>query len=226
VQYSTWFSLYGMEPPDGLRERKKRRTHATISETAIALFLERGYDQVSVAEIAAAADVSKRTLFAYFPSKDDLVLHRFADHEDEAARVIRQRRPSQAPLDALQQHVRSALKRHDPISGLCDDPAVVAFYRLVIHTPALNTALLRYQVRGEDALAAALHETTPADIPLAEQTARLAACQILAVQRALAHANQACIAAGQTAHAREPAALAEANNAFDLLRKGLTPYRA
>lgn len=214
-----------MKTPDGLRERKKRRTHATISETATALFLERGYDQVSVAEIAAAAEVSKRTLFAYFPSKDDLVLHRFADHEDEAARVVRGRSPGEAPLDALHRHLRSALERRDPISGLCDHPDVVAFYRLVVETPALAAALVRYLSRGEAALAAALRETAPRDTPYAEQTARLAACQILAVQRALAHANQVHILAGQTADSRAPDALAEAEHAFELLRGGLEPYR-
>ena len=69
----------------GLRERKKERTRRAISEAAIELFLRRGYDAVPVSEIAEAAEVSKRTLFAYFPTKDELVLHRFADHEDESA---------------------------------------------------------------------------------------------------------------------------------------------
>lgn len=215
-----------MAASDGLRERKKLRTHRTISEAAIALFLERGYDEVSVAEIAAAAEVSKRTLFTYFPRKDDLVLHRFADHEDEAARVVRERNPGEAPLDALHRHLRSALEHRDPISGLCDDPAVVAFYRLVLETPALTAALTRYTNHGEDALAAALHEATPPGVPLAEQSARLAAGQILAVHRTLAHANQAYIAAGHSAEARATDALAEADRAFQLLRGGLEPYRA
>src|ERR687886_153287 len=96
--------------PVGLRQRKKLRTRQAISEAAIALFLERGYDQVSIAEIAAAAEVSKRTLFAYFPTKDDLVLHRFADHQDEAARVVRARPPGVAPLPALHEHLRAALE--------------------------------------------------------------------------------------------------------------------
>jgi AcrR family transcriptional regulator len=215
-----------MEAQRGLRERKKLRTHRSISETAITLFLERGYDQVSVAEIAATAEVSKRTLFAYFPSKEDLVLHRIADHEDEAARVVRGRHPGEAPLDALHRHLRSALERRDPITGLCDQPDVVAFYRLVVGTPTLTAALTRYLTRGEDTLATALREAMPLDVPLAEQTARLAACQILAVQRSLAHANQIGIAAGQTAHARAPEALAEADHAFNLLRKGLETFCA
>lgn len=61
------------------------------------MFLERGFDKVSVAEVAAAADISKPTLFRYFPAKEDLVLHRFADHEDEAARVVTARAPDETP---------------------------------------------------------------------------------------------------------------------------------
>ncbi|MDW8810526.1 TetR family transcriptional regulator, partial [Streptomyces scabiei] len=72
----------------GLRERKKRRMYERVSEIAIRLFLEKGFDAVSVAEVAAAAEISKPTLFRYFPAKEDLVLHRIADHEDETARVV------------------------------------------------------------------------------------------------------------------------------------------
>jgi AcrR family transcriptional regulator len=211
-----------MSPEPGLRERKKARTHQAISEVAITLFLERGYDAVSVAEIADAAEVSKRTLFAYFPSKDELVLHRFADHQDEAARAVRDRPSGTAPLDALQAHLTSALARRDPISGLCDHPAVVAFYRLVTGTPALAAAVVRYHARGEDALAAALDEAAP-DAP--GLTPRLAAGQILVTLRTLAHANQVRIAAGRTADQLAPDAEAEAEMAFDLLRSGLRRYR-
>ena len=154
---------------------------------------QRGYDAVSIAEIAAAADVSRRTLFAYFPTKDDLVLHRFADHEDEAARVVRAREPDVAPLDALHAHLRAALERRDPVTGLCDDPRVVRFYRLVLDTPALSAALVRYQARGEHALATALDGAEEPSL-----TARLAAGQILVVLRTLGHENQMRIAAGRS----------------------------
>jgi AcrR family transcriptional regulator len=207
----------------GLRERKKARTRRAISEAAIALFLERGYDEVPVAEVAEAAEVSKRTLFAYFPTKDDLVLHRFADHEDEAARVVRERADGEAPLDALQRHLRDALDRRDPISGLCDVPAVVAFYRLVLETPALRAALLRYQAGSVDTLAAALLPTTRA-VPQPELTARLAANQIQAVLRERAHGNQQRIAAGRSADELAPLAREEADLAFRLLRGGLAEY--
>jgi AcrR family transcriptional regulator len=204
----------------GLRDRKKARTRDAISGAAIALFLERGYDAVSIAEIAAAADVSRRTLFAYFPTKDDLVLHRFADHEDEAARVVRARERDVAPLDALHAHLRAALERRDPVTGLCDHPAVVRFYRLVLDTPALSAALVRYQARGERALAVALDGTEEPSL-----TAWLAAGQILVVLRTLGHTNQMRIAAGRSADDLAEEALAEADHAFALLGTGLAPYR-
>ncbi len=214
-----------MESTGGLRERKKLRTRQAISEAAIALFLERGYDQVSVADVAAAAEVSKRTLFAYFPTKDDLVLHRIADHQTEAARVVRGRSAGEAPLDALHRHLLAGLASRDPITGLCDHPQVVAFYRLVTESPALESAVVRYVSMGEAALTAALLEATPTGSPFAEATARLAAGQILLVQRTLAQANQAHIMGGMSADDRAPDALAEADHAFDLLRGGLAPYR-
>ncbi|WP_298571251.1 TetR family transcriptional regulator, partial [Streptomyces luteogriseus] len=72
----------------GLRERKKQRMYETVSDIAVRLFMEKGFDAVSVAEVAAAAEISKPTLFRYFPAKEDLVLYRIADHEGEAARVV------------------------------------------------------------------------------------------------------------------------------------------
>jgi AcrR family transcriptional regulator len=207
----------------GLRERKKARTRRAISEAAIALFLERGYDDVPVTEIAEAAEVSKRTLFAYFPTKDDLVLHRFADHEDESARVVRDRPADESPLDALHRHLRITLEQRDPITGLCDTPEVVAFHRLVRNTPALSTALQRYHARSVEALTSALLGAAR-EAPHPELTARLAASQIFVVLRELADANQRRVIAGQSADALAPAALAEADHAFDLLRGGLAPY--
>ncbi|MFH9723234.1 TetR/AcrR family transcriptional regulator [Streptomyces sp. NPDC017254] len=203
----------------GLRERKKERTRQALSDAAVALFLERGFDAVSVAEVAAAAEVSKPTLFRYFPAKEDLVLHRFADHEDESARVVAEgRRAGTAPLDALYAHLLDGLARRDPVTGLCDHPSVLSYLRLLYGTPALVGRLHAYRVRSEAALADAL-AAGPGD-PL---LARLAAGQIVTVLRVLAEENTARIAGGETADGLEAEAVAAAGLAFGALREGL-PY--
>ncbi|MET4923892.1 TetR family transcriptional regulator [Streptomyces sp. PSRA5] len=205
---------------DGLRERKKRQTYERLSETAIALFLERGFEQVSVAEIAAAADVSKPTLFRYFPAKEDLVLHRFADHEDEAARVVAAA-GALSPLEALRLHFADGLARRDPVTGLNDDPRVLAFHGLLYGTPSLVARAYAYQGRSEAALASALTGVRlPAAGPMV--AARLAAGQIAAVRRVLAEENWRRIAAGESADGVYPDAVAAAELGFGQLRDGLT----
>uniref|UniRef100_A0AAU2UXG5 TetR/AcrR family transcriptional regulator n=1 Tax=Streptomyces sp. NBC_00003 TaxID=2903608 RepID=A0AAU2UXG5_9ACTN len=197
----------------GLRERKRRQTYEAVSETAIALFLERGFDKVSVAEVAAAAGISKPTLFRYFPAKEDLVLHRFADHEDEAARVVAAGRAEGiAPLPALRAHFREGLERRDPVTGLCDNPHVRAYYGLLYGTPSLVARLYGYQERSEQALAAELGEGLGA---------RIAAGQIIAVRRILAEENWRRIETGESERALYPEAVRAADRAFAQLAQGL-----
>ncbi|MEV8529329.1 TetR family transcriptional regulator [Streptomyces sp. NPDC052000] len=197
----------------GLRERKKRQTYQAVSDAAIALFLERGFDGVSVAEVAAAAGISKPTLFRYFPAKEDLVLHRFADHEDEAARVVAAGRAEGiAPLPALHAHFRQGLDRRDPVTGLCDHPNVLAYHRLLYGTPSLAAGMHAYQNRSQRALAAELGEGL---------CAQLAAGQISAVQRILAEENVRRIAAGESAQALHAQAVRAADRAFEQLGAGL-----
>ncbi|KUL41103.1 TetR family transcriptional regulator [Actinoplanes awajinensis] len=208
----------------GLRELKKQRTFDAVSSIAIAMFLDRGFDQVSVSDIAAAAEISKPTLFRYFAAKEDLVLHRFADHAGEPARVVAARAAGQSPLDALQQHFIAGLLRRDPVTGLNDTPEVLAFHDLVFSTPALATRVHEYQSRDEQSLATALLPTTPtpAVAPVPDPLgARLAAAQILAVQRVLARENWRRLAAGESAETLAPAAIEAANRAFTQLRTGL-----
>ncbi|MGW6506531.1 TetR/AcrR family transcriptional regulator [Streptomyces niveus] len=197
----------------GLRERKKRQTYERLSETAIALFLEKGFEKVSVAEIAAAAEVSKPTLFRYFPAKEDLVLHRFADHEDEAARVVAGA-GRRSPLAALHRHFTDGLARRDPVTGLNDDPRVLSFHGLLYGTPSLVARAYAYQGRSEAALAAAL-------VGVPAITARLAAGQIVAVQRVLAEENWRRIAAGESADGVYPDAVVAAELGFGQLEGGI-----
>ncbi|MET8433987.1 TetR family transcriptional regulator [Streptomyces sp900116325] len=204
------------QAPISLRERKKQLTYQAVSDAAIAMFLERGFDKVSVAEVAAAADISKPTLFRYFPAKEDLALHRFADHEDEAARVVAARGQDESPLDALRRHFLDGLERRDPVTGLCDHPQVLAFHRMLYGTPSLVARMYGYQGRSEAALARALGDAVPD---------RLAAGQIVAVQRILALENWRRIDAGESADEVYEDAVRAAELGFVQLRSGLEKDR-
>ncbi|GAA0492573.1 TetR/AcrR family transcriptional regulator [Streptomyces stramineus] len=205
------------EETTGLRERKKQRTRQLLSDTAIELFLQRGFDQVPVAEVAAVAEVSKPTLFRYFPAKEDLVLHRIADHQGEAARVVRARAGEQPPLVTLRSHLHERIDAHDPVTGVSDLAPVLAFHDLVYSTPSLLARLVHYTGRDEEELAGALQEVGGHEA----LTARLAAAQIITVHQRLAHANWRRIADGRTAEQAVPGAHAAADHAYDLLGAGL-----
>ncbi|MET9271789.1 TetR family transcriptional regulator [Kribbella sp. NPDC003557] len=193
----------------GLRERKKQQTHDALSEAAIALFLARGFDEVSVTDIAEAANVSKPTLFKYFPTKQDLVLHRIADHRHESARVVAA--AAVPPVRALREHFLAGLVARDPITGLNDHPQVLAYYRLVFTTPALATRLHQFMDDDERALAAALG---------GDLAGELLAAQVVSVQRVLSRRNWAVVDAGQPADDRYLDAVTEAETAFDGLPLG------
>lgn len=199
----------------GLRERKKRQMYERLSATAVELFLERGFEQVTVADVAAAVDVSKPTLFRYFPAKEDLVLHRLADHEGEAGRVVGERPAGCSPLGALRRHFLDGLERHDPVTGLNDEPGVLAFHRLLYGTPSLVARLYAHVERDEAALARALGSPEPG------LRDRLAAGQIEAVRRVLARENWRRVADGAEATALRPEAVEAARAAFAQLEAGL-----
>jgi AcrR family transcriptional regulator len=201
--------------PVGLRELKKQRTRAAISATAIELFVRHGFDQVSITQVAEAAEVSRRTLFSYFPTKEDLVVHRFADHETEEARVLRTT-PGPA-LRVLREHFLNGLRTRDPITGLTDSADVLALARLMVETPALSARMLAFRENGELALAEALQDTEH----LPEVPARLAAAQISAVLWTLSMRNFINAANGRSAAEAEADALADAEQGFDLLSGGL-----
>ncbi|WP_405779334.1 TetR/AcrR family transcriptional regulator [Streptomyces sp. NBC_00859] len=218
----------------GLREHNRQRTYWAISNAAIRLFLEKGFDAVPVAEVAAAAGISKPTLFRYFPAKEDLVLHRFADHEREAADVVAGRPAGRTPLDALRLRFLGGLDQRDPVTGLSDEAEVLAFHRLLYGTPSLVARLYAYTSRTEQALADALTGAWP-EAPAAgaagatespegpgdRLAARLAAGQIVAVQRILAEENWRRIAEGESADQVYPDAVSAAGRAFGRLESGI-----
>ncbi|MFJ8489811.1 TetR family transcriptional regulator [Streptomyces sp. NPDC094038] len=208
----------------GLRERKRRRMYEDVSDVAVRLFLAKGFDAVSVAEVAAAAGISKPTLFRYFPAKEDLVLHRIADHETEAARLVAGVAGASgasdasgasgagSPVGVLRARFLSGLAHNDPITGLNDHPQVLAFHTLLNSTPTLVARQYAYLERSEAALAEALGGTLEA---------RLAAGQIIAVQRILAQDNWRRIAAGERVEDVREDAVRAAEEAFGRLERTL-----
>jgi AcrR family transcriptional regulator len=164
----------------GLRERKKRQTRQAIAEAAKRLFLERGFEQVSVAEVARAADVSEQTVFNYFPTKEDLVFERMGTFEDELLAAVRERPEGETPLHAFVQFI---LDRSDSAMAGDGRRRVAELTRLVSVSPSLMARERQIVARYTDALAASLAEESgaaPDDIE-----PRLAAEAMMAFHRSL-----------------------------------------
>jgi AcrR family transcriptional regulator len=122
----------------GLRERKKQRTKQLISDTAWQLFADRGFDQVPVAEIARAAEVSEATVFNYFPTKEDLVFHRMEAFEQELLSAIVARGEGESIAQAFGHFVlrpRGFLASDDPDAS--ESMSTVA--RVMTASPALQS---------------------------------------------------------------------------------------
>ena len=97
-----------MNPQPGLRERKKQRTREAIAREAHKLFVERGYQATTMPEIAEAADVSTRTIFAYFPSKEDILFSDFAPMKDGLARALAERPEGKDALETVREFILSS----------------------------------------------------------------------------------------------------------------------
>jgi AcrR family transcriptional regulator len=208
----------------GLRERKKLQTRQNLYDAALRLFLERGFDNVSVAEIAAEADVSKMTVFNYFATKEDLVLHPMEEHVDELGRIVRDRARGESAVGAVRRRFLAALAERDPITGLNDAERVRQMRKIMLETPSLLRYMLVFRSRRESYLAEALARETlaePGDI-----MPRIAAGQIAGMLNVLMAENTRQIAEGRSADEVYPSAVRDAECAFELLEHGLGDYCA
>jgi AcrR family transcriptional regulator len=97
----------------GLRERKKERTRRAISDAAMRLFAERGFERTTIADIAEAADVAPRTFFAYFASKEDVVFSDFQASFDALSGRLRDREPGETAIDAMRAWIASVVAELD-----------------------------------------------------------------------------------------------------------------
>ena len=144
-------------PEPGRRELKKLRTKEQLADVAWSLFAERGFDRVTVAEIALAADVSEQTVFNHFPTKEDLVFWRLGGFEDELLDAIRNRHGDETALAAFRKFMyepRGLLDRRD--SDAYDRALRSA--RMINESPALQAREQLMFASYTDALAAILAE--------------------------------------------------------------------
>ncbi|MFL6124162.1 TetR/AcrR family transcriptional regulator [Actinophytocola sp.] len=137
----------------GLRERKKARTRQHIADTAARLFATHGYEQVSIVDVARAAEVSDQTVYNYFPAKQDLVLDRAEEFRERYSRAVLDRASGTSPAAALRAVAREDVERHrhtdlDHARGehpaLCASSATVRRFTLEIrdqHTDAVAAAI-------------------------------------------------------------------------------------
>ncbi|MEV0850392.1 helix-turn-helix domain-containing protein [Streptomyces sp. NPDC049954] len=202
-----------------LRERKKAETRRRLREVAVELFGERGFDGVSVAEIAEVAGVSKMTVFNYFGSKEDLLLAPMEEHVGDAARAVRERAVGESAVAASRRAFLAALDAGDPSVGASAATVVVRMRRLIVETPALLARALTFSIRAEKLLAEEMAaETGDA------QGALLAAAQLMAVRNALAGENFRRVLAGATSGKVVAESRVLAERAYAQLESGLGAY--
>jgi len=145
---------------EGLRERKKRQTRQYISDVATGLFVERGFEAVTVAEIAEAANVSVNTVYNYFPAKEDLFFDRSAGMVDQLARWIRGRDAGESAARAVLRELRGEVEAVSPRVGLM--AGYDRFMRVIHEAPPLRSRLWSLQQEIHDNVVVALREETGA----------------------------------------------------------------
>ncbi|MFD4914427.1 TetR/AcrR family transcriptional regulator [Streptomyces virginiae] len=210
----------GDDPAPTLRERKKRETRQRISDEATMLFAVRGFDQVTVAEVAKAAHVSTMTVFNHFPRKEDLFLDRIPEAVELFTAAVRDRAADESPSAALRALALRLLDQRHPLSAVSDD--FPYFWRVVLNSPALRARAREGVEEVERALGDAMAETAPGgDGP----GPRLAAALTVAAYRAVYVATARRLLAGERAADVADDHRARVHGAFDALERALPQAR-
>ena len=204
-------------PTDSLRARKKRQTREEIAHVATALFVERGFENVTIAEVAAAAGVAKMTVTNHFPLKEDLVFDRAEHIARGLADAVAERPEGQTVWEAARRHHASALAAGDPTLGHLG----VAFARMVEASPALVVRERQIMDQREQALAdVLLAQAEPAD----ELMARVVAAQLAGVYQVLYFTARRLLLDGLQGSQMTETLGAVAQRAFALLAADLSGF--
>jgi AcrR family transcriptional regulator len=205
--------------PQGLRERKKQQTRQLIAEIARRRFAEDGFDGVTVAEIAREADVSEKTVFNYFATKEDLVYWRLESFEQELLDTIRDRAEGESALEAFGRFVLAPRG----LLGDYDEEArerLAALTRTIVSSPSLLAREQQIFAGYTRSLAALLAQEGGGSAV----EAWVAANALMGVHRALVDFTRERIVAGARDSAPADEVRAEADWALRLLGRGLAGY--
>jgi len=196
----------------GLRERRKKETRRAISDIATRMFVERGFDEVTIAQVAAAAGVAKMTVTNYFPRKEDLVFDRAEAVVRRLADVIAARAPGESMLAAIRRDYAEA----DVTIGL----STPGFAQMIVSSPALTGRVLEMLNERERVLGDAIAAETGTDNP----QQRLVAALLGSVHRVLSAEASRRSLAGQPREEIRAVLANAATRAFDLLEPSLGSY--
>jgi AcrR family transcriptional regulator len=200
----------------GLRERKKRQTREAIAQAAADLFAQKGFAAVTVDDVARAADVSRQTVFNYFPSKEQMLFDRDEGIEAAIVQAVRERGPDVSLVSVFRAHTRAHWTR---MGSLLDEgPLPHGFWEIVRGSQALRDYAEAMFARHARSIARQLAQERGLDAPDAFSSA---------VARALCGVNSAVLVFGleRLTAGEEPSAviadaLAQADRAYDLLEGG------
>jgi AcrR family transcriptional regulator len=194
----------------GLRELKKQRTRRAIADTALQLFAVRGFDHVTVAEVAEAAGVSEKTVFNYFPTKEDLFYDEVAEREAALLAAIRDRKPGES--------VPAALRRMNVSDcGRMCSAGFASFARIIEESPALRAKELEIMAH----LTQVLSEAIERELGVDELQARVAASLLVGVHWQFFVTARKRALAGRHGPSAARRLRADLDRAYDLLEHGL-----
>ncbi|NUR60703.1 MAG: TetR/AcrR family transcriptional regulator [Catenulispora sp.] len=203
-------------PEPGLRERKKQRTREAIYDAAMTLFAERGYDHVTMAEIARAADVAPATVFTHYASKEDLAYALRHEVNDRLRTAMRERADEIGVLAAVKEWM---LDMH---AYFTQTPEIVVhsrtFSRLLAENPALWSRSVGFMHERQLLLTELLAERYPDADPFVLEAA---AAQVAAATQTAVHYYQRDLAEGMDSDEVLARAAVRADKVFEQLERGL-----
>jgi AcrR family transcriptional regulator len=202
----------------GLRERKKAKTRLAISNVATKMFIERGFDDVTVTEVAAAADVSVATIFNYFETKEELFFDREGEVIEAQRRFILERKAGETIASALHRGLLAAVDAGVP--QLMAQGA--SFLRTIDGSSALRARARLGFEKAEASLAETIADET--DAVAGDPTPQIVAAMLVAIQRILMESASAAALRGDAVASTKRRLRQACDRAFVLLEGGMRGY--